>query len=132
MQVALRKTTERRRPIGLLLIAEIRPVDDQSVSFPVASGIAIPLAQAGIQMRTPIKRDNSNIVHALVENRDVSRRLQNLDSLVVFLRDARHGPGEAAVIGGNVFPRIDQLILSDALRGCTRLRFSAQFLSPLG
>src|SRR5207237_2236421 len=89
VQIALWKTTERRGPIGLLRVAEIRPVNYQSVSFPVASGIAIPQADTGIQMRTAVHRADANIVHALIENCDVSRRLQNLCSLVVFLPNPR-------------------------------------------
>src|SRR5262249_35603350 len=129
--VAWRKPSEWRGSIRLLLVGEIRPVDDENVSFPMASRVAIPLAEARIQMRTAVKRNCADVVHALVEDRHVPGSLQNLCSLVVFLGDPRHRAGEASIVERNVLPRIDKLVFSNSLCSRTRLHFRAELLTAL-
>src|SRR5215510_8011083 len=98
----------------------------------MTSRIAIPLPETWIQMRPSVERDGADVVHALVEDRHVAGRLQNLRALVVFLGDAWHRPRQASVVERNVFPGIHQLILADTFRRSASLVFHADFLSLLG
>src|SRR6202521_6421406 len=82
-------------------------------------------------MGPAVYRDDANIVHTLVKDGHLSRSLKDFHSLVVFLRDARHRPGEAAVIVRMVFPGVDEGDVARAPRRSPRGVFRPPFLAPL-
>src|SRR5262249_22509794 len=60
--------------------AEVRHVNDERISFPVTARVAIPLPDAGRQMRAPVHDDVAlptlSLAH-VIEHRDAARRLHD-------------------------------------------------------
>ena len=91
-------------------IPEVPGLDDERVAFPASSGVAPPLPHLAGQRRLPVQRNEPHVVHHLVENRDVSRRLEQLHEVVVRAGDHRRSGIEAedaplvhvAVLGSGV------------------------------
>src|SRR5262245_37947576 len=82
---ALDKAQVVARALIIGLRAEVRHVDDERIALPAATRIAVPLADAGRQMRPPVHHDVALPPLALahiVEDRDTAWRL--------------HDPAEAA------------------------------------
>src|SRR2546426_5629585 len=65
------------------LVGEIRRIDDQCVAVPMAARVAEVLADALVQMRTPVQRDDSSFMNHFVENDHAIGTLHNLDIAVV-------------------------------------------------
>src|SRR5689334_12142557 len=77
----------RGRSLELRLVGEIGGVDDQRVTFPMANGIAEPLANIRWRMRA-VDADNANVVDHLNENQYVIRSLHDL--IVVVVEHRKH------------------------------------------
>src|SRR2546426_12111788 len=65
------------------LVGEIGGFDDQSVAFPMASGIAHQQTDILRYMRPSIQRNDARIVDHLDEDHDVTGRLHDLIVVVV-------------------------------------------------
>ena len=68
------------RALKIGLRTEVRHVDDEGIALPVAARVAIPLADAGRQMRASVHDDVAlpplSLTH-VVEHRDAARRLHD-------------------------------------------------------
>src|SRR5436853_1058389 len=64
-------------------VAEIRGVDDECISLPMSSRVSHPQADVLREMRTPIERDDTDVVNHFVEDRDISGALHNPNIVVV-------------------------------------------------
>src|SRR5580704_8256988 len=68
------------RPLEIGLRTEVRHVDDKRIALPMAARVAVPLADAGRQMRAAVHDDVALPALALadiVEDRDAARRLHD-------------------------------------------------------
>src|SRR6185503_1681323 len=65
------------------LVAEIRRIDDQRIAFPTAARVSEILADALVEMRASVQRDDAGFVNHLVENDHAIRTLHDLDIAVV-------------------------------------------------
>ena len=70
-----------RRAAKAGLRDEVVRLDHQRLGFPVAAGLTRPLPQA--EARCVVDRNDPRVVHHLVQNDDVTRRLQDVDVVVV-------------------------------------------------
>src|SRR5688572_7129586 len=93
-----------RRPPETDLVGEVRRIDDERRAFPAAARITEPLPDLWSDMRTAVERDDARVVNHLVENHDISRRLENL--VIVVVRTGNHWQPErdAALPEAPVFP----------------------------
>ena len=99
-----RESLDERQMLGraheVALVGEVGRLDDKRVAFPTAAGVAVPLTNAGPQMRAAVERNDAGFVAGFhVENDDAWR----LEDLVVAhvagpvaTAQARHAPGDAA------------------------------------
>src|SRR5262245_5799369 len=85
------------RALKIRLRAEVRYVDDEGVALPAPTRIAIPLTDAGRQMRAPVHHDGPlpplSLTH-VVEHRDAAGRLH--DPVGALASDPRQPSGQAA------------------------------------
>ena len=71
------------------LVCEIPGFDDQGVALPAAGRASHPLADVFRQTRTPVGRDDADVMDHLDENHHVSGRLHDL--IVVVVGPGKHG-----------------------------------------
>src|SRR5262245_7672551 len=76
-------------PLERRLVGEIRRLDDQGLTFPVANRIPRQAADVGRQMWTSIERDNARLVDHLHENHHVTWSLDDLIVVVIGARQHR-------------------------------------------
>src|ERR1700740_2087991 len=105
--------------------SEIRRIDHESITLPVANRVSPPLTNGAV--RTPIQRDNASAVDHFVENHHISWSLEELNIIVVGARN--HGrPGietdETTLLQRPILPRIGRRMskLVIALRGRAQVR----------
>ena len=98
---------------GLILpavepVVETLRLDNQCVAFPMTSAVTEPLPDLVINMGPPIERDNPRFVDHLHLDDDMVRGLQNLEVVVVGIRNHghRHRPGDAPLPTVPVEPRV--------------------------
>src|SRR5215471_11226959 len=94
---ALNQMEVLARALKIRLRCEVRYVDNEGVAFPVPTRIAVPLADVGGQMGTPIHYDVPlpplSLTH-VVEHRDATWRLH--DPVGALTSDPREAGGQAA------------------------------------
>src|SRR5580698_453286 len=62
------------------LVVEIGGIHHQRIAFPVSDRIALRQLDLGVDMRTPIHRDDAVAVHELPKHDDITARLQQMKS----------------------------------------------------
>ena len=82
-----RACVSRRRESVLGRIAVVSGLNDQGIALPTTTGITVPLADFVVEPRTPVHRDNANIVDIFNVDRYVSWSLKNLMRVVVTRRN---------------------------------------------
>src|SRR5262249_21852738 len=88
------------RPLEVGLRAEIRHVDDEGAALPVSARVAIPLTDAGRQVRAPTHDDVALPPLALadvVEDRDATRGLHDAAEAANTAAELRQPGGQATV-----------------------------------
>src|SRR5207244_3745176 len=110
MQASLRDASE------LLLVREVRRIDDQGVALPVTARVAVPLPDLLVEMRTAVQRDDAAI-ELLVLKDDVVGRLKNLCAAVVVLRKSRHHTRDAARVGVEFIGPRDRALIAEPVPG---------------
>src|SRR5262249_17910616 len=88
------------RPEGIGLRTEVGHVDHQRVALPVAAGVAIPLPDAGRQMRAAVHDDVALPALALpdvVEHRDAALRLHDAAETAGGAAKLRQSAGQASL-----------------------------------
>src|SRR5207253_4219494 len=91
------------RPREIALRREVRRVDDERVAFPVSARVAVPAADAGVEVRAAVERNDARVVRHLAEDGDVAGRLDDLEVTVVTGLQSRNAEVHAALTGREHF-----------------------------
>src|SRR4029079_9497165 len=78
-------------------------IDHESVAFPVAARVAMPLANCRRNVGTPIERNHSRIVNHLRHKNHCARSLQDLVVALVSDRQLRRPVGDTTLLQRTVF-----------------------------
>ena len=79
-----------------LFDGEADRIHDERVAFPMPARAAVPLRNAGRQMRPPVERDHASVVNRLHDENHFVRRLHDLEHAAVRRREPRHAERDAS------------------------------------